>query len=91
MLNFPPSADGCENSLLVSNSAHTPICTVKLKRQREAKQVASKRCRLVELDLYFTVLKCTAKESLEGPLRRFDIKPREVGMTGEQLWQFTGS
>lgn len=27
----------------------------------------------------------TAKESLEGPLRTFEIKPHEVGMNGEQL------
>lgn len=34
--DFPPSADKCENSLLVSNSAHTSFCTVKLKHPREA-------------------------------------------------------
>lgn len=33
--SFPPSADECENSLLVSNSAHTSLCTVKPKHHSE--------------------------------------------------------
>ncbi len=33
--NFPPSADECENSLLVSNSAHKSVCTVKVKHHSE--------------------------------------------------------
>ncbi len=33
--NFPASADECENSLRVSNSAHASFCTVKLKHPGE--------------------------------------------------------
>ncbi len=34
-INSPPSADECENSLLVSNSAHTSFCTVKVKHPND--------------------------------------------------------
>lgn len=33
--NFLPSADECDNNLLVSNSAYTSLCAVKVKHSSE--------------------------------------------------------